>query len=180
MSQPSHALQRYDKSPTGQSVKPAATLWPAFTLVELLAATAIASVVTVLAVGILAQLFQASAEAANRLAVQGDVLVASQALARDINCAAAAVVADAHHLTLTQPDPEGGAARSVVYTVSPPLLLRQEGANAQAIARNIASGTAFAPTGVTTSTQMLRIQLVSALGQQTQSTSLQVALRPQP
>ena len=148
---------------------------PAFTLIELLVATAITGVIMTLLVTIIVQLFQVVTQSTSRLAVLGDVSLATQALARDVNSASVAVASDAHHLTLTQPDPDGGVARTVVYTMIPPLLER----NGQTVARYITSDSGFTVTGPATPTQVT-LKIVSTLGKETQQATVQMSLRPRP
>lgn len=151
-----------------------------FTMVELLIATAVLTLVLGLLVAVIMQLYAATVQIHNRLAVLGDMTLAAQSLARDVNSAAVAVVSDAHHLTLTQPAWEGGAARTVSYEVSPPLLLRSDGSGQTQIARYVQAGTSFGEAGTVTGTQLLSIRLISSLGQETQTTTIQLGLRPQP
>ena len=155
-------------------------LLPAFTLLEVLVATAIASLITALLAAILAQFFQITTQTSNRLALLGDITIAAQVISRDVNSATIATVSSSSNLTLTQPDPEGGATRTVVYSVSPPLLLRNDGSGAQPVARNVAADTAFGPSGVITGTRLVSVRLVSAAGSDSQTTTIQIALRPQP
>jgi type II secretory pathway pseudopilin PulG len=155
-------------------------LLPAFTLIEVLIASAISVIVTGLLVMTLAQFFRVSAETTNRLTLLGDLSLASQALTHDINGATSVVLANAHRLDLVQTDPQGGPARTVVYTVAPPLLVREGSQGEQTIARNVAGGTAFSPAGSITGTQLVTIRLVVAAGDDTLEMTIQCALRSQP
>jgi hypothetical protein len=128
----------------------------------------------------LAQLFQVTTETTNRLAVMGDASLAAQTLARDVNSATVAVVSGPHNLTLTQPDPDGGGTRTISYSISPPLLVRDDGSGAQTVARNVSSDTAFSPTGVVTGTGLLTVRFVSVIGEDSTTTTIQLGLRPQP
>lgn len=58
---------------------------PAFTLVELLIATAVTSIVLTLLGAVLIQLFQVTAQTTGQMALAGDTALAVQALARDVN-----------------------------------------------------------------------------------------------
>lgn len=149
---------------------------PGFTLIEVLLATAISGALVVMLVAIIMQLFQVTIQSTSRMAVLGDLTLATQSLARDINSASIVTVADAHHLTLTQPDPQGGAARTVAYSVEPPLLTR----NGQTVARYTTTSTAFSPLGIITGTQMVTLRIVATLGSESQQQTVQFGLRPQP
>jgi len=152
----------------------------AFTIIELLIASAIVSLVIGLLASIIIQIYQVTAQATSRLAVLGDLTLAGEMLGRDINSASVAIIADQSHLTLTQPDPQGGPARTVVYTVAPPLLLRDDGSGNMATARYVTAETMFSPQGVLTGTRLIGIRLASDLGNESQVTTIQLALRPQP
>jgi prepilin-type N-terminal cleavage/methylation domain-containing protein len=148
---------------------------PGFTLIEVLVATAITGVLMTLLVTIIIQLFQVTMQSTSRLAVLGDVSLATQALARDVNSASVAVLSDPHNLTLTQPDPDGGAPRTVTYRVSPPLIER----NGQPVARYVTNETVFSVVGAITPTQVT-LKIVATLARESAQATVQMSLRPQP
>lgn len=152
---------------------------PAFTLVELLIATAVTSIVLTLLGAVLIQLFQVTAQTTGQMALAGDTALAVQALARDVNGAAMAS-ATSTTLTLSQPDPQGGAARTVVYTLAPPLLLRSENGVEQTLARHVAAASSFSPAGIITGTRLITVRLVSIQGTDSVESRVDLALRPLP
>lgn len=151
----------------------------AFTLVELLVATAVGSLLAALIVAVLVQFYQVTGQTANRLAALGDLTLATGALALDANSASVAAVTDRYHLTLSQPDAQGSAARAVTYAINPPLLTRSDAAGQQTIARHLTAASAFAPAGVITGSRLIVVSLVSARGNETVQTSITLGLRPQ-
>ena len=151
-----------------------------FTLVEMLVATAILGVVMSLLVAVMYQFSSTTAESNSRLAVLGDVGLATQALASDVNSASVAAINNQFSMTLTQPDPNLGPARTVVYTVAPPLLLRRDAGGELPVARHVTADTTFTPVGIVTGTQLVAVKLVSAVGSQSQTSTLQLNLRPLP
>jgi len=153
---------------------------PAFTLIELLVATAISSVIMIALAATLAQIFQVSSQTTERLALAGDTTLAVEALARDINSAASAAVVGPRSLTLTQPDPERAATRTVVYTIAPPLLVRSENGEQHIVARRLTEASRFEPTGVVTGSQRIAVRRVGSAGDDSLDVTLELGLRLQP
>ncbi len=151
-----------------------------FTLTELLVATAVLAVVGGLLAAIVVQFYQVTSQSTARLALLRDQAQAAEALGRDVNSAAVAAIVDDTHLILTVPDPMGGPASSVAYTVAPPTLVRSDQHGETIVARHVASGTAFSPRGTAMGMMPVTILLVSRVGVEEQTAALHLALRPAP
>ena len=151
-----------------------------FTLTELLVATAVMALVFGLLSAIVVQFYQVSRQGANRLAVLRDSAQAAEYLGRDVNSASVAAVVDDTHLILTIPDALGGAARTVRYTVAPPILVRNDASGDVPVARHVIGGTSFGPRGTFTGTLPVTVILVSRAGAEEQRTTLRLALRAWP
>jgi len=151
-----------------------------FTLTELLVATAVLALVGGLLAAIVVQFYSMTSQGTARLAVLRDQAQAAETLGRDVNSASTAAIVDDAHLILTVPDPLGGPASTVAYTVAPPTLVRSDQQGDSIVARHVASGTAFAPRGTITGGLPVTVRLVSRVGVEEQTTTLHLSLRPSP
>lgn len=149
----------------------------AFTLTELLIATAILGLVFGLLAAIVVQFYQATTQGANQLAALRDLAQAEEMLARDVNSAATAFIPDEKRLILTIPDSSAGATRLITYTVAAPLLTRDDGTASATVARRVGGATAFGPKGSAAGGGIIDVSLQTGQGPAQQSTALRLALR---